>query len=232
MTAANPDFIRQLILDNPCVTLPNGLVRTCPVRLSFPDVFRPGKPQAGDSPDKAPKYSVTTLFPEQVTFARQEGENDPTNFTGVFRAAVGATAKKAFGADVQPSQLKMPFRDQAEKAHVEGYEAGRMFFTATSTQKPLVVDIHQKLITDESRVYPGVWAIVTMNPFDYTTARRGVSFGLRSVMIVCDDEAFGGSGPSDPSVDFGGVKVSAAGLVNKQDLLQSGGASQNASDLF
>src|SRR5690606_14872529 len=62
-------------------------------------------------------------------------------------------------------------------------------------------------------VYPGVWAICAINRYTFNDPRKkGVAFGLQSVMIIGDDTALGGGAP-DPSKTMAAARGIAAPIV-------------------
>ena len=81
------------------IDVPN--VMTPKFRVSFPNVFRPGKPV---DPTKAGKYSVTMLFDKDA------------NLEPLKKAMVDFMTKK-FGPNQAswPKLSRNPFRDQGEK---------------------------------------------------------------------------------------------------------------------
>ena len=203
-------WLAQTIAQNPPTALvnpetgqPTGALLTGPVRLSFPNLFKPGKPMDAD---KEPSYGAALLFPEGVNF---QPLVDAVNqcLTENF-AEYAATSFQG---------LKTPFRDQGEKAaKFDGYVPGRYFFSVSTQYKPPIVDHRIVPIVDESKVYPGVWAICTVNPFPFdVTVNKGVSFGLQNVMIIADDEQLGGRG-IDPNTAFTGVNVTPQAPVAGQ----------------
>lgn len=158
------------------------------MRLSFPNIFRPGKAM---EEGKEPKYGVTLLFPRgaDVSLLRREAE---------------AAAAEKFGADWKSRRLTFPFRDQSEKQFA-GFEAGCLFLNATSTRRPGVVDRAGAQLTDPDTLYPGVWALVTLRPFAYDSKlKKGVAFGLQNVQKFAEGERLSG-GSSDPTKDFGPI---------------------------
>lgn len=182
----------------PCAKLEGGMYRTCPVRLSFPHLF---VAQAGLNDDGTPgkaKYSVALLFPAGANI-------------DVLRAGAKEKQDAKFGADYKGAKLHTPFRDQGDKGHLAGYEEGRVFISANSTQKPGVVAVVggvRSAVTDPTLVYAGCWALVTLRPYDFTNAKKkGVSFGLGNVMKLFDDEPF--STRSNVEDDFGSVSVTS-----------------------
>lgn len=203
MARISEKWIAEAVAANPVTRIlnaagqPTGNIRTCPVRLSFPNIFKPGKViEAG----KEPKFGASLLFPRGADLSvmveeatRLVNENAP----GVQRDQYG-----------RPYGIHLPFRDQGEKGSLEGYTAGCAFMNVSSKFKPQVVDARLNPIVDESRVYPGVWAICSINAYWFNDPRKkGVSFGLQSVMIVADDEKLAGGGASNPNEDFAGVAI-------------------------
>jgi hypothetical protein len=153
-------------------------VMTPKFRASFANVFRPGKAmEAGQEP----KYGIMMLFEKGA------------DLSGLKKAAEQAVVDK-WGADKAkwPKNLKSPFRGQAEKEG-EAYVAGAFFITATSKQKPGLVDGRNQPIIDESEFYSGCYARATVRAFAYDKAgNRGVAFGLQNVQKIADGEALAG----------------------------------------
>lgn len=173
---------------------PTGRFRTGIVRVSFPYLFEPQKPPA-DNPNKAPTWALSLLFPYGADLSLLIAESQKA-------------AQDKWGANAANMALHTPFRDQREKAHqYEGYTPGAWFITASSQRRPPVVDVNGAPIVDASKAHAGCWAMVTVHayPFD-TPKKKGVSFGLDSVMVVADDNAFGAGG-GDPNTDFAGVSI-------------------------
>ena len=188
-------WIKDALAKHPCSALAGGMLRSCPVRLSFPELFvaKAGTDDAGNP--TTPKFGVTLLFPKGADIS-------------VLRAAVKTAQDGKFGTAYKGAKLHVPFRDQEDKAHFEGYEPGAFFFSASTMQKPQVVDVGGNKITDEERVYPGVWAIVSLRPYAFDTPKKkGVSLGLGNVMIIRDDDRLGG-GRTEAADDFAGVDAS------------------------
>lgn len=211
MTFFNPEaassrvseaWVKDLWDRYPCVKLDNGNIRTGAVRLSFPHLFTAQKAMEPGKPDK---FTATCLFPAGADLS-------------VLKAEASAVAKAKWpdaGAQGGPT-LHSPFRNQGEKLKFSGYVDGSVFITASGERRPPVVDLNVAPITDESKVYPGVWAFVTLRCFDFDAkVKKGVSFGLQSVMIIADDDNLGGGG-SDPNADFAGVSIEQS--VNPKDL--------------
>jgi len=172
-----------------------GDILTGPVRLAFDTLFELPQPSAKM---ENPKYGAALLFTPMADFGLFYEEYHricAQDFADHYDAASG-----------QYYGLHSPFRDQAEKAKFGGFTPGCVFMTCTSKFKPPVVDARGNPIVDQSKVYPGVWAICAVNAYSYKDPRKkGVGFGLQSVMIIGDDTKFGGGAP-DPNKTFAAAK--------------------------
>lgn len=172
-------------------------VLTPEFRVSFAYVFRPSQPMAG-STNKDPKYTVTMLFPKGADLSK-------------LQAAAKQAAVDKWGEGKIPKGLRSPFRDQGEKEYA-GYEAGAVFITATSKQKPGLVDARMQDIIEEKDFYSGCHARATVRAFAYDNAgNKGVSFGLQNIQKLRDGEPLGGR--TRPSDDFEAVP-DAAGAIS------------------
>lgn len=196
----------QRVID-PKTGLPTGDILTGPVRLAFDNLFElPAKTDDVDNP----KFGAALLFSPWADFAVMYEEyykKCAEKFASYYDAQSG-----------QYHGLYSPFRQQAEKIKFGGFTPGLVFMTCTSKFKPPVVDIRQNPIVDRSKVYPGVWAICAVSPYSFDDKRKkGVAFGLQSVMIIGDDTKFGGKAP-DTKTTFGGVAGVAAPVVRPEHL--------------
>lgn len=198
-TRMSDEWIERAVRNNPVVLLDNGNYRTCPVRMSFPNIFHMSKPKKANI---QPSYGANLLFPTCA---------DLKTLQEAVVAVLKEKCPDALSTDPRKKvKVKLPFLDQDDMLKYDGYTEGGKYIIATSkTNKPMVVDHKQQLVTDESRVYPGVWAVCTVRPFWYDVdVNKGVSFGLQSVMIIADDDNFGG-GSEDISQAFANVKIDA-----------------------
>lgn len=200
----SPEWIASAQAKVPCTVLPNGNLRTSPVRLSFPNLFSRSKPVP---PNLEGKYGANLVFPvgADISILKEE-------------AGKVTKAKWADAGTPKGPKLKSPFKDQADMLRYDGYNEGGVFLSPTSDRQPVVVDANGVVVTDSSRVYPGVWAVCTLRPYTYDKGvNKGTSFGLQSVMLVADDKNLGGGGESiadafagvsldiDSDVDAGGL---------------------------
>jgi hypothetical protein len=89
----------------------------------------------------------------------------------------------------------MPFSDECK---------GRWVFTASSKQAPQVVDLNLNPIIQQTDVYSGIYARVSLTFFPYATGgKKGIGCGLRNVQKMEDGEPLGGR--TTAADDFGGA---------------------------
>ena len=158
-------------------------------RVSFPHVFEAVPFAEGQKK----KYSVVMLF---------DKTEDLSDLISIVKDAI--TEK---WGDKKPKDLKSPFRDGDEKDY-PGYE-GMIFCSATSIQKPAVVDETLQHILDPEEFYAGCYARASITAFAYDTmGNRGVAFGLQNVQKIKDGEAF--SGKAKPEDEFEAVESTEA----------------------
>lgn len=204
--------IEKMVRENPITVRSDGGVVTCPVRLAFPHL---GKPQTTKNDDGTERdtYNTAILFPPCAGGMPGTPGQIHDVLYGLWWQDVSAAFANRF-VNGQPQGLHSPFHDQAEKANYSGYNPGAVYLNVSSEFKPQVVDSAMNPIPDgptfDARVYPGVWAIVSLSHYAFGTKpgakKRGASFGLSSVMIIMDDEKMGG-GAEDVNQAFAGVKL-------------------------
>jgi len=162
----------------------SGNIITPQFRVSYPYVFKPAKPMQDGA---EPKYSIVMLF---------ESDSD----LALLKAAAQEAVKEKWG-DKPPKGLRSPFRDQGEKDGA-GYVEGNVFVSASSKQKPGLIDSKNADIMDESDFYAGCWARATVRAYAYdASGNRGVAFGLQNVQKLKDDEPLG-AGRAKASSEF------------------------------
>jgi hypothetical protein len=157
-------------------------VLTPKFRVSYPSLF---KAKLNEMSNKH-EYSVVAVFPKDADLS-------------ALKKAVTDVLIEKLGADKAkwPKNLKSPFRDQGEKEKdgvlPNGYEAGAIFMTLKSAQKPGVVDANVQPIIDESEFYAGCWAHATIRPYYYDQkGNKGVGFGLQNVQKLSEGEPLSG----------------------------------------
>lgn len=154
------------------------MVKTPVFRASFPHVFKPHSGFAG----QAPKYSLVMLFDKKTADIKE-----------LKKAAMNAAIEKWGPKEKWPKGVRFPFRDGDEKSDMQGYE-GTIFVSASSKQKPQVINKNKELLTEEDGAfYAGCFAKATLLAYAYDTAgNKGVSFALQNVLKIGDGESFSG----------------------------------------
>lgn len=137
-----------------------------------------------------PKYSVSIIIPKadtaQLDMARAAIEEAKQN---------GKNSK--FGGKF-PANLKLPLRDGDTDRPDDAAYKDSFFVTASSAQKPGIVDRKKQEITAESEVYSGMYANVSVNFYPFNAAgSKGVACGLNHIQKVKDGEPLGGRGSAD-----------------------------------
>jgi hypothetical protein len=180
-------------------------IKTEPVRLQFPSLFVkrtiPGSTKE--------TFQAVALIPPNV---------DLKPFKDLIkRALVGKFGDRA--QDVA-KRMKSPIHDATEKAY-DGYLEGWHFINLNANFPPKVVDQLKNEILDsrlligkpmdqqqaaiaeaEGRIYPGCWVRFHLDCYawDHKTGGKGVSFGMKAVQLVRDDEPFSTGGGNSADV--------------------------------
>lgn len=171
-------------------------VVTGKVRLSYVNLFAPHAKQPGQEP----KYSATLLIPKSDVATKQRIDT-------AIQAAVADGVSKWNG--VKPPQIHFPIHDGDGVKPSDGMPfnaecKGHWVMTASSkaTQKPDIVDINLNPILNQSEVYSGCYARVSIRFFPYNAnGKKGIGCGLGNVQKLEDGEPLaGGRSASD---DFG-----------------------------
>jgi hypothetical protein len=167
--------------------LANGNIRTCEVKLSFPQLFHAVQGTDDDGkPSGKPKRSTACLFPPGADLSVLEAE--------IKRVAAEAFPKKPLKG------LRIGLRDQGEKDYA-GYEDGAFFLTCATEKKVPIVNRKREPVTEEDEVYPGADAILTIRVFPFSKKGDGIGFGLQAVQLLGTGEHIA-SKPADPDEEF------------------------------
>lgn len=174
-------------------------------RVSFPTLWVP-KPYQ----NKPPQFSVVHLWPKDTDLSS-------------LKAAARKAAIEKFGEKLPPN-LKSPFRDGSEKAHLDGYGPGIIFMRSSSgedKQPKILYGPKLEPVLDRSKIYAGCYCDAIVSPWVYDhkdSGSKGVSFNLLAIRFVRDGEAFGG-GNADmdlfeelPEDAFGGGEAAPAAI--------------------
>lgn len=166
-----------------------GNILTTKFRVSFPQVFAA---KAFDEKQEA-KFSVMAIFPKGA---------DLKNLEVACKEAIVAK----WGEDKKkwPANLRSPFRKHEEKApeddagnrvYPPGMEAGGIFMSFSSKNKPQVVNEKVEDIITESEFYAGCYARATVRAYTYggppTKFTPGVAFGLQNIQKLADGDPLG-----------------------------------------
>lgn len=165
-------------------------------RVSFPQVFKPKAFKEGQDP----KYSIVMLFDKEA----QNSEAFKSMKMQAKKAFVRKFGQKVWDEATKDDfnwpilhnnqVFKNPFRKGSEKSEkYEGYGDDVIFVTASSKNRPGLVDEKLQDIISEEIFYAGSYARATVNAYEYDTgSNRGVSFGLNNIQKLADGDAFSG----------------------------------------
>lgn len=214
-------WVQDILKANPPCVRKNGIIFSGPVRLTFVFLMKPKPGQARNDGTMAPaKYSCDIHFPVGADLAI---------FNQVWVEQAKVSFPKNWDDRGQPVGLHSPFHDGREKAFsakpLAGYTPGSIYMSvgANLDFPPACVNSNGSRIVDEAALYSGVWAFVGLRPYKYDNLKKGVGFGLVSVMKIADDKKLTGGG-GDPTKDFAGVQISAQSNIAAQfDAIPAGG---------
>lgn len=159
------------------------------VRFSYANVFEAKAIQQGQTP----KYSVSVLVPKSDKKTLKQIEDG-------IKAAI-EKGKVKLGGKV-PANLKTPLRDGDEERPDDEAYAGHMFFNASATTRPQVVDEDTNPIMDQSEFYSGCYGRVSVSFYAFNTnGNKGIAAGLNNIQKLKDGDKLGGG--STAAEDFG-----------------------------
>ena len=143
-------------------------VVTNEVRLSYANVWKPKSINGSDE-----KYSVS-LINKAIDQAITDG------------------ISKFGGKKPNKGALKLPLRDGDVEKDDEAY-ADSYFINCNSKTAPQIVGLDRMPITDETEVYSGCYAKVSVNFYAFNTnGNKGIACGLGNIQKVRDGESLGG----------------------------------------
>lgn len=161
-------------------------VVTGDVRLSYVHLFTP----YANQPGQEPKYSVTLLIPKSDVATKQRID-----------AAINASIIQGVSGKwngTRPPQVKNPVWDGdgvRQNGEPFGDECkGHWVITASSKSQQQIVDGQLNPIINQSEIYSGIYARVSINFFPYfNSGNKGVGCGLGPVQKRSDGEPLGGT---------------------------------------
>lgn len=184
-------------------------VVTGEARLSYVHLFKP----YANQPNQEPKYSTTILIPKSDIATKQRID-----------AAINAAIQEGVSSKwngVRPPMVSMPIHDGDGPRPSDGTPfneecRGHWVLTASSKQAPQVVDLSIQPIINQSEVYSGMYARVSIRFFAYNqNGKKGIGCGLGNVQKTRDGEPLGGrtsaaSDFGDPGAGFGSYNAAPA----------------------
>lgn len=160
------------------------------VRFSYVHIFKPVSVGETDEP----KYSISLIIPKSDTVTLNK-------IKAAIKAATEAGKSSKFNGKV-PANLKTPLRDGDEERPDDEAYANSYFINCSSLQKPGVIDLAKKEITDESEVYSGCYGRASVNFFAYNAGgNRGIAAGLNNLQKVKEGEPLGGRQSAEADFD-------------------------------
>ena len=157
-------------------------------RLSYANIWEPKSINGGKE-----KYSVSLIIPKSDT-------KTVTAIEKAIDAAIEEGIGKFGGKKPNKAALKLPLRDGDLEKDDLNYKAA-YFIHANSLNAPQIVDKQVQPILDQTEVYSGCYARVSISFYAFNTnGNRGVACGLGNIQKIRDGEPLGGH--SSASDDF------------------------------
>ncbi|MFL0197363.1 DUF2815 family protein [Clostridium sp. WILCCON 0269] len=161
-------------------------VVTGKVRLSYVHLCTPYANRNGGEP----KYSATLLIPKSDIATKQR-------IDAAINAAIQYGVKEKFNG-IRPPVLSTPVHDGDGARPSDGMPfgeecKGHWVLTASDKDKQDIVDINLNPILDQTDIYSGMYARVSIRFFPYTNSgKKGIGCGLGPVQKLGDGEPLGG----------------------------------------
>lgn len=164
-------------------------VMTGKVRLSYVHVWKPYAREQGQEE----KYSCTILVPKTDVKTKQAIDN-------AIAAAIEYGVTNKWNGK-RPAKPAIPVYDgdgtRPSDGEPYGEECkGHWVFTASAKadRRPGIVDANVQPIVDQSEIYSGVYARVSVNFYAYGTGgKKGIGCGLGNIQKITDGEPLSGA---------------------------------------
>ena len=166
----------------------NTKVMTGKVRVSYEHLMEPASVNGGE-----PKFSASIIIPKKDTQCIEVIQKAIDN-------AVQVGIEK-FGKSFKNPKMHLPIHDGDTEKDDPAY-ADSWYINISNKQKPGIVGLNRKPITDATEVYSGMWARFTINFYPYSVSGSGISASLQNCQKLEDDEPLGGFKAS-ANADFG-----------------------------
>lgn len=156
-----------------------------PIRVAYQQLLTP-QAQNGSGEKK---FSLTMHIPKSNPLLKQSIE-------AAIEAATQEGLQSKWNGAAPPNPVIPIYDGDGLRPNGEKFSAecrGNYVMTASSKSKPEVVDIALQPIINESEIYNGMYAYVSINFFAYSrSGKKGIGCGLNSVMKYQDGEPLGG----------------------------------------
>ncbi len=170
-------------------------------RLLWNHLFEPRKRRddAGE-----PKYEASIAIPASASMAALQEkmlEVATEAFPKLFKDSKGKW----------PASVKTPLKKTSEATQLGDIEDEFTFYVqlrSNAKNKPGVVLQNPKTPGTEDNFYPGCWVRASFDVFTYDREAKGISFGLKNVQLLADDEelSIGGASRVSPESEFEAVE--------------------------
>ena len=191
------DWITKSCQANPIRVTTNARgfvsITTGPVRLGFAALLKPDTSDGPDGRKIKPRYTATLLFPPTTDMRPLRDEWHRQCLKKFEEYFVDGALVGNLEACTKDQTMRMVTIEGTRQRVNKGYTPGCPYLTAKSGADfpPTVVDGARTVITDETRVYPGVWGIAVISPYPYgkdnPKYKKGIGWNLNGVMIIADD---------------------------------------------
>lgn len=167
-------------------------------KLCFVHAFTP---TSMDGNEANAKYSVCVVIPKS-------DEATVAEIQKAIAAAKEVGKGKCFNGKI-PAGLRTPLRDgDTDRPDDPNFE-GCWFFNASSKRRPGVLEPDKTPMTDETHLYSGCYAHVSVNFYPYSVSgNRGIGAGLNNIMKCGEGESLAGAAPA--TSDFGDIAPAKA----------------------
>ena len=151
------------------------------VRLSYANVWEPKVMNDGE----APKYSSALIMDPKT----KDGKVNIAKLEKAVNWLMQEAKTTKFGGKI-PAKWSNPLHEGDEDK--VGY-AGMLYVNAKSSIKPTIVDKGVNPILDQSEVYSGCYANVSISLYAFARqGNNGVGVGLGHIQKIADGESLGG----------------------------------------
>lgn len=181
------------------------------VRLSYPDLWKPGKPMANSAGE--PKYGAQFIFDVGSDAARVA----EAAFLAVARDKWGANgATVAASLEASKKCIRKGDSNLDKDGNVRNGYAGKLYLVAKNKIRPVIVDRKRLPLTEaDGKPYGGCYvnASVEIYAMDKPGQGKSINATLLAVQFDSDGEAFGGGvGSADVFADLGDDEVGAENM--------------------